>query len=218
MTARWLRWMPVPLLLVLGGGLGYAVATLPPAGSGLLDTVRGHLPDSGVDNPVTAVLLNFRGYDTFLEIAVLLLAVVGIWSLAEMPRRRVGPPGLVLEFLVQVLVPFMVLLAAYLVWAGSHAAGGAFQGGAVFAGALVLMLLAGAPFPSRWRGWPLRLAVVLGLVGFAVTGLLTMAAGHRFLEWPVARAGTLILLIELAAAVSIGVILACALRGGRPEA
>jgi multisubunit Na+/H+ antiporter MnhB subunit len=205
------------MLLALASGIGYAVLALSPRAPGLLEPVRQRLPDSGVHNAVTAVLLNFRGYDTLLEVSVLLLAVVGIWSLAEMPRRRVGPPGLVLEFLVQVLVPFMVLLGAYLVGAGSHAAGGAFQGGAVFAAALVLMLLAGAPLPAGLRGWPLRALLVLGLLSFVVTGLVTMASSGRFLELPVALAGRLILMIELAAAVSIGVILACALRGGRPE-
>jgi multisubunit Na+/H+ antiporter MnhB subunit len=34
---------------------------------------------------VTAVLLNFRGYDTLLEIAVLTVALVGVWALG--PRR-----------------------------------------------------------------------------------------------------------------------------------
>ncbi|MFN2442615.1 MAG: sodium:proton antiporter, partial [Thermoanaerobaculia bacterium] len=55
--------------------------TLPPNASGQLNLVTGQLSDSGVEHPVTAVLLNFRGYDTFLEMGVLLLAVLSIWSL-----------------------------------------------------------------------------------------------------------------------------------------
>ncbi len=41
---------------------------------------------SGVEHPVTAVLLNFRGYDTLLEIAVLLLALLVM--LAVSPREE----------------------------------------------------------------------------------------------------------------------------------
>src|SRR5690606_22127243 len=126
------------------------------------------------------------------------------------------PPGPVLELLVQLLVPFMLLLGAYLVWAGSHRAGGAFQGGAVFASALVLMLLGGKPLPERLTHWPLRALLALGLLSFAAAGLGVMPGGRRFLEWPERWAGSLILAVELAAAISIGALLAAALAGGRP--
>ncbi len=53
---------------------------------------------SGVTHPVTAVLLNFRGYDTLLEVAVLLIALVGTWSLRLGPAARGRDrPGLVLR-------------------------------------------------------------------------------------------------------------------------
>ena len=44
----------------------------------LADQITAQLPNSGVGNPVTAVLLNFRAYDTLLELGVLLAAVLGI--------------------------------------------------------------------------------------------------------------------------------------------
>ena len=43
---------------------------------------------SGVRNPVTAVLLNFRGYDTLLEMGVLLVALLGVWSLGTAARTE----------------------------------------------------------------------------------------------------------------------------------
>lgn len=216
MIERVLVWTLAGVLAAVGTGLGYTVLSLPPVDPGLSEQVAAQLPASGVENPVTAVLLNFRGYDTLLEIAVMSLAVMGIWSLAVMPRRRVGAPGPVLAFLVQVLVPFMILLGAYLLWAGSHEAGGAFQAGAVFAAAMVLVLLAGAPLPSALSHWPLRLLLMLGLMTFAGVGVVMMPLEGRFLEYPPTLAKHLILLVEAAAAVSIGMILASALRGGRP--
>jgi multisubunit Na+/H+ antiporter MnhB subunit len=52
------------------------------------------MPESGVDHPVTAVLLNFRSYDTLLEIAVLLLAVVVALALREAQPDRPEQMGL----------------------------------------------------------------------------------------------------------------------------
>ena len=40
--------------------------------------MQRNLAASGVESNVTAVLLNFRGYDTYLEITVLLAALLGI--------------------------------------------------------------------------------------------------------------------------------------------
>jgi multisubunit Na+/H+ antiporter MnhB subunit len=213
---RMLRWLPMVLLVLIGAGIGHAILRLPTVDTGLAEQVFMTLPASGVENPVTAVLLNFRGYDTLLEITVLTLAVIGIWSLAEMPRRRVGAPGLVLAFMVQILVPFMILLGAYLLWAGSHAPGGAFQAGAVFAAGMVLVLLAGAWLPRSLAGWPLRLLLSLGLLVFIAVGVAVMLAEGTFLMFPQPSAGQLMLLIEAAAAVSIGLILVSAFRGGRP--
>ena len=49
--------------------------------------VAAHLAESGVTHPVTAVLLNYRGYDTLLEIAVLLLALLAQAQLLLLARR-----------------------------------------------------------------------------------------------------------------------------------
>ena len=63
--------------------LGIAVLSLPSESAGLSTAVADKLGQSGVKNPVTAVLLNFRGYDTLLELTVLLLALLGARALAK---------------------------------------------------------------------------------------------------------------------------------------
>ena len=65
----------LPLLACLTMGLGYGVLSLPDQAEGLQKIVAGKMEVSGVSNPVTAVLLNFRGYDTLLEMVVLFLAL-----------------------------------------------------------------------------------------------------------------------------------------------
>lgn len=198
-------------------GLGGAVLSLPTEAPGLSGPVADGLSTSGVSNPVTAVLLNFRAYDTLLEKAVLLLAVVAAWSLAAAPKESVSPPGRVLDVFVRLLVPLMIVVASYLLWVGAHAPGGAFQAGAVLAAVAVLLLLSGRSLTARWQGWRLRALLTLGLGVFIAVGAAVMFAGYRFLEYPPDQAGNLILLIEVVATVSIAVALAALFLGGRPR-
>ena len=54
----------------------------------LPEAVAAHMAESGVEHPVTAVLLNFRGYDTLLEVAVLLLALLGVLTVVGKRQAR----------------------------------------------------------------------------------------------------------------------------------
>ncbi len=211
------RWLLVLLLFVLSGGLGYAILNLPSHAVGLSLQVAENIDASGVSNPVTAVLLNFRAYDTMLEMAVLLLAVLGIWSLAVVPKSRESAPGAVLDMLSRLLVPLLILVSGYLLWVGGHAAGGAFQAGSVLAAAGVLLLLTGWRPSARFTGWPLRFSLILGLAIFVLVAVLMLLLGEAFLEFPLPIAGALIVLIEAAATLSIGITLASLFLGSRPQ-
>ena len=70
-------------MLGLFGGLALAVLSLSQPALGLSAAVAERISESGVSHPVTAVLLNFRGYDTLLELVVLLLALMGTWSVGR---------------------------------------------------------------------------------------------------------------------------------------
>ena len=189
-------------------GLGSAVLQMPESDSALLEQLVQNLPQSGVSHDVTAVLLNYRGYDTFLELVVLLLALLGAWGLSDSVReRRAVPVTPVLYELVVLLVPVLVVVAAYLLWVGSSSPGGAFQAGAVFAGAGVLLSLSN----PVWRGPRLEAAAELflfpGILAFVVVGMIGLQLGGEFLEYPVGVAGSLILVIEGFATLSIAVTL-----------
>ena len=201
-------WLPSVALLLVAAGLGYVVLSLPPYAAGLSAEVTANLDASGVSNPVTAVLLNFRGYDTLLEMVVLLLALLGVWSLGGTAVRREAAPGSVLDTLARVLAPLLILVASYLLWVGAHAPGGAFQAGAVLGAAGVLLLLTGWRPCTDLMALPLRLMLVTGPGLFvAMAALLYMIEG-QLLAFPPAQAGILILILETAATVSIGVTLA----------
>jgi multisubunit Na+/H+ antiporter MnhB subunit len=205
------------LMLGLFGGLAMAVLSLSEPAPGLAAAVAEHLAASGVDHPVTAVLLNFRGYDTLLEMVVLLLALVGVWSVGRARGCAGHAPGPLLRQLPRLLAPLMVLVAGYLLWVGAHAPGGAFQAGSLLGGVGILLCLSGQPLP-RWADGPvLRLAALLGVAVFALLGVaVVLLPDGAPLAWPPALAKHLILTIELAAMLSIGVILAALFTGGRP--
>lgn len=204
------------LLLPLLAGLGLLVWTLWSPHPGLSEQVAARIDAAGVAYPVTAVLLNFRGYDTLLELAVLLLALIGVWSLAPAPHLGEDPPEAVLAALSRLLAPLMILVAAYLVWVGAYAPGGAFQAGSVLGATGVLLRLSGWRVPRRATGWPLRLVLILGVAVFACVGLASIGLGQPLLEYPPGWAKPAIITIELAATLSIGAILAALFIGGRP--
>ena len=74
--------------LVAACDLPAAVLSLPEPPPTLAPEARAGLAATGLGNPVTAVLIAYRSFDTMLEKIVLLLALVGVWSVAA--DRRLG--------------------------------------------------------------------------------------------------------------------------------
>jgi len=207
------------LTLALAGTLAWALLhALSAADSArLTEPVAAQLAHSGVSNPVTAVLLNFRAYDTLLELAVLLATVLGILALGPArPGYRSAEP--LLDGLIRWLVPVLIVTAGYLLWVGAHAPGGAFQAGAVLTAAAVLLRLGGCAGAGLPQPTVLRWLLAVGVGVFLSVGLAVTASGLAFLQYPRDWAGVLILLIEAAATLSIATTLALAYLGGRPLA
>jgi len=181
----------------------------------LADTVRANLDVSGVSNPVTAVLLNFRAYDTLLELTVLLAALLGVMSLGpQRPPMDAAEP--MAAGLIGWLIPLLIVAGSYLLWVGAHAPGGAFQAGALLAAAAVLADLGGRrEFRLPGQTW-LRLLAVAGCVVFTLVGLAALIGSGVLLQLPPDWAGSLILLIELFATASIASALFLVYLGGHP--
>jgi len=185
-----------------------AMLELGPVAIDLRAPVAAHLAQSGVSHPVTAVLLNYRGYDTLLEIAVLLLALLAILAVVgDTAATRPMASHPVLQMLARLATPLMIVVAIYLLWAGAFRPGGAFQAGAVLAAAAVLLHLVGLLPGWSTPGLRLRIGLVAGFALFlaVATGLLMHGT---LLQYPPAAAGVLILLIEAGLTVSLALILA----------
>ena len=134
-------------VLALTSVLGWTVWTLPPFSDRMQRLVASNMAISGVENPVTAVLLNFRGYDTLLEIGVLLLAALSVLSVVPSPVIfSKSTPSPILILLLRLLLPFIILAGGYILWIGKYAPGGAFQAGAILAAGGILLSTAAVPF------------------------------------------------------------------------
>lgn len=198
------------LCTALALALGAAMLVLPEFAVRLPGQVTANLDASGVAHPVTAVLLNFRGYDTLLEVAVLLLALFGVFALSRHADAHVHPDAPahpVLQTLARLLAPLMVLVAGYLLWVGAYAPGGAFQAGAVLAAAGVLLRLAGLLPAWAQPSVLLRGGLALGLLVFLAVAVAGLPQGE-LLHYPPALASPLILLVEAGLTLSIGLTLA----------
>jgi multisubunit Na+/H+ antiporter MnhB subunit len=182
------------------------------------------MPRAGVENPVTAVLLNFRAWDTLLESIVLLAALIGLWMLTRERHwpGRLGLPqhvrtGGVLAGFGRVLPPVGLLIGAWLVWAGADRHGGAFQGGTVLAAVGLVAAMAGLIRPPRIGARLWHAALVVGPAIFVLAGLGGAVLAGEFLTLPPPIAKPAILTIEIALTASIATTLAFLVLGP-PEA
>ena len=211
------------LSATVAAALAGAVLSLPDPAPTLAPEAAGKIAATGLGNPVTAVLMAYRAMDTMLEKVVLLLALVGVWSLASdrfwggrPGRRQHADPRGALVFLARLLPPLGMVAGVYIVWAGADDPGGAFAGGTILAAMWLLVMMAGLTDAPPVSGRRLRLLLVAGPASFLVVGLGGLWLGEAFLAYPEAWAKPLILAIEIPMTLTIAVTLGLLLAGA-PE-
>ncbi len=212
------------LALVLSIGLSVAlivcVFALPDPAPTLVHEVAANIAATDVGNPITAVLLAFRAMDTLLEAIVLVIALLGVWSLApdavwggRPGVRQRTDPNRIFAYFARVLPPVGVIVAVYIFWAGADYPGGKFQAATILAAMWLLVLMAGlADAPPIGRR-ALRAGIVIGPIAFIVAGFIGVAAAGGFLAYPEGLAKPFILFIEFALLPSLTLILGLLLLG-----
>jgi multisubunit Na+/H+ antiporter MnhB subunit len=215
-----LRQWAAGLSFLVAAAVAMLVLLLPNPPPTLAPAAGVHLEALGLGNPVTAVLLAYRAFDTLLEKVVVLLALYGVWSLAPdalwggaARAQHEGPVGGPLALLGLALPPVGVLVAVYLLWAGASEPGGAFQGGAVLGAMGLLAMLAGLRMPPETGARAVRWVLVAGPALFMAVGLAGFVVADGFLAYPPAIAKALIIAVELVLMLSIGVLLALLVAG-----
>lgn len=144
--------------------------------------------DLGAANIVTAIIVTYRGLDTLGEVTVLFLtaAIVGLvlahgkHGQARAQRGEPPPPGELLLTGTRLLLPLILLFGAYVFTHGHLTPGGGFQGGAILASGMLLVLLS---HPLRRFSHRL-IAAVESLAGlaFVFLGVLGIALAGGFLD------------------------------------
>lgn len=147
--------------------------------------------DLGAANVVTGILISFRGFDTLGEVAVLFMvaASVGVILASEpgdkplllpaMGGKGQGPSELVRNG-AEVVLPLIFLFGTYVIMNGHLSAGGGFQGGAVVASGVMLMMLAYPTGPLH-HGF-LSITETLAGVFYVSIGILGMVFAGGFLD------------------------------------
>jgi multisubunit Na+/H+ antiporter MnhB subunit len=208
------RLVAAAVCIMASCALAYVVLALPETSPTLAPAAMANLPETGLGNPVAGVLFVYRALDTLLEKAVLLLAVVGVWSLAP-DRLWGGMPALAafprrsstLLLLAQLLPPAGIVVGVYMTWVGAKLPGGAFQGGTILAAMWLLVVMAGLKdIPPTNRRW-MRLLAIVGPATFFIVGFAGFAWADAFLAYPAGYAKPLIIAIEGALTLSIAITL-----------
>lgn len=147
-------------------------------------------------NAVTAVLADYRGFDTMFETVVIFVAGVGIIAVLGALGKRNQPRGggaetppwqqdMIVVQTCKLVIPVLQMFALYVVAHGHYSPGGGFQGGVMFGASFILLGLA-CGLPSALRrigeGRAVALAVV-GIVIYAGWGVVSLLMGGNFLDY-----------------------------------
>jgi multicomponent Na+:H+ antiporter subunit B len=161
----------------------------------------------GAANIVTAIVVTYRGLDTLGEVTVLFLSatIVGLVLARGSGHGRIPsirtPVGELLGTGARVLVPLILLLGVYVFVNGHLTPGGGFQGGAIVASGILLLLLAD-PLRQFSHGLIAAIESVAGIAYVAI-GVLGLVLAGGFLDNRILPLGTL---GELASAGAIPLI------------
>ncbi|MFN7221962.1 MAG: hydrogen gas-evolving membrane-bound hydrogenase subunit E, partial [Burkholderiales bacterium] len=196
-------WAPVPVRIVVSVAAGVAIPlmalavhgarTAPSVSDGYFARSVG---EAGGANVVNVILVDFRGFDTMGEIAVLGMAgliVAVLLAGVVLPKSSIGAhfeakmpeearPSLMLKTIAGLLMPIAILVSIYFYLRGHNLPGGGFIAGLIFAIAIIIQYVAiGRESVERalrldygkWIGW--------GLLAAGLTGIGSWFVGHPFL-------------------------------------
>lgn len=201
------------IAVVLGALLIYAEADFPawassksPANAGELSQyyIKNIYDETLVPNMVTAVLADYRGYDTLFETVVVFTAGLAIFAIlgtgvmrekktaVPAPKRIYSEPpfDLIVRISTRMLVPVIQLFALYVLAHGHHSPGGGFQGGVILAASFIMLELS-SDLRAEAAKLTHRMSIWLGIIGiviYAGWGTLSLFFGGHFLDYDMLQA------------------------------
>lgn len=160
--------------------------------------------ETNAPNMVTAVIVDYRAYDTMFETTVMFLAGLGVvLVLANKPEARnriaprkktrrgkahMGEPAyqtINKEVMIPLIEPLILIYGIYVLFHGEVSLGGGFQAGALFGMVYILDVMV-IPEHRNLINLPKERSLAIGGVGtfiYALTGILCFFGGGYFLEY-----------------------------------
>ena len=131
------------------GGVGFMFVRFLPTGDAVVHELGYQLRDAylyrfqdeiGGQNPIAAILMSYRIYDTLFEALLLVLAVTAVTQLSVFPEGgfKTGQDAVIKKdkiifYSIRIISPLVLLFGVYLIINGHISAGGGFQGGVAVA-------------------------------------------------------------------------------------
>jgi len=178
---------------VLVGSLSYALMTRPLSSISEFFLANAKTGGGGT-NVVNVILVDFRGFDTMGEIAVLGIASLGIFKLlTRIPVFKPSSDGegrpwaterhsLLLSTVSQSLLPLAIMVSVYIFFRGHNLPGGGFIAGLITAVAIILQYIAqGVDWVKERMNVEYQRVVAIGLLIALFTGVASWAFGKPFL-------------------------------------
>lgn len=141
--------------------------------------------DTGAINLITAILFDYRAFDTLGEATVIFVAALIISLLTKRSNSSLvynNFPPLIYQN-ISFVVPFLYVFGFYLIFYGHLSPGGGFTGGVVIATIFVLLTITFGVRRTR-EDEVIRIKSLLenaAMLGFVIIGLLSLLSGYNFL-------------------------------------
>ena len=192
----------IPVLLV-GFLLVFAAQDFPewgdPQSPASKSPVSSHfIANTGVDtevpNMVTAVLADYRGFDTMFETVVVFIAGMAVLAILKNSVKKGSvrfdhivdvEPDLIVTNTVRLIVPVIQIFAFYVLAHGHVSPGGGFQGGVLMGASFILVALSW-DLETALARFPMNRCIIVaaaGIILYGGIGLLSMFLGGEFLDY-----------------------------------
>jgi multicomponent Na+:H+ antiporter subunit B len=186
-------WIAAPVVGLFAAFLGWGLARAPAFGDfhgaygELLNRIA--VPQRHATNVVTAIVFDYRGFDTMGEEFILFASVVGVVLLLRDMHRPAGSrddpvASDAIRFFGLIMTGVVVVAGLWLAAFGLVTPGGGFQGGVAVAGGIVLVFLTAGYRPWRRFGREALLDPFegAGAASYVAVGLAALIAGAPFLH------------------------------------
>lgn len=176
--------------------VSFSLSTLPSTYGGIANViVKNTIEKTGAINAVTAIVFDFRGYDTLGESFVLFTAVTGSAAILRTHKKAVEKSkeedevqkeivyrDSVIQSTANIVLPVSLSLGAYVILHGHLSPGGGFQGGVLIAASIAIVFLAyGVERVSKsFNTERIKLYENIGALSFLLLGTLGIIYGYNF--------------------------------------